>query len=83
MEEAARKVDEDIENIRKEHSKEVERLEELLSKNKTLLELQNKRTKTIEIKCKDLEERTKSLSKSNMLLDSDLHKASQTIVIAR
>lgn len=80
MEEAAKKVDDDIESIRKEHAKEVESLEERLAKNKTALENQCKKTKIAETKYKDLEERVKALSKTNLMLDNDLHKASQTIV---
>lgn len=80
MEEAAKKVDDDIESIRKEHGKEIERLEESLARNKTALENQCKKTKIAETKYKDLEERVKALSKTNIMLDNDLHKASQTIV---
>lgn len=80
MEEAAKKVDDDIESIRKEHAKEIERLEEILAKNKNALENQCKKTKSAETKYKELEERVKALSKTNVMLDNDLHKASQTIV---
>uniref|UniRef100_A0A336MG51 CSON001191 protein n=1 Tax=Culicoides sonorensis TaxID=179676 RepID=A0A336MG51_CULSO len=79
MEEAAKKVDDDIESLRKEHAKEMERLEEILAKNKSALENQCKKTKIAESKCKEMEDRIKALSKTNMMLDNDLHKASQTI----
>lgn len=80
MEEAAKKVDDDIESIRKEHVKEIENLEDILTKTKTALENQFKKIKITETKYKDMESRVKALSKTNMMLDSDLHKASKTIV---
>lgn len=80
MEEAAKKVDDDIESIRKEHAKEIENIEGLLTRNKTALENQCKKTKIADTKFKDMEERVKALSKTNMMLDNDLLKASQTIV---
>lgn len=80
MEEAAKKVDDDIESIRKEHVKEIENLEEILTKTKTALENQFKKIKITETKYKDMESRVKALSKTNMMLDNDLHKASKTIV---
>ncbi|XP_063697665.1 myosin heavy chain, cardiac muscle isoform-like [Culicoides brevitarsis] len=80
MEEAAKKVDDDIEVLRKEHNKEVEKLEEALEKSKAALENQTRKTKIAEQKYKEMEERAKNLSKTNIMLDNDLHKASQTII---
>lgn len=80
MEEAAKKVDEDFETLRKDHQKEIERLQEIITKHKHHADSLTKKLKSSETRYKDAEERVQTLTKANSILDHDLQRASQSIV---
>lgn len=80
MEEAAKQVDEDFQTIRRDHQKEIDRLQDLVTKQNIDLKALTTKYNSSELSLREAQARTQAIAKANSMLDYDLQRASQTIV---
>ncbi|XP_058464515.1 calcium-binding and coiled-coil domain-containing protein 1-like [Malaya genurostris] len=80
MEEAARKVELEMNALKVGYEGRIGTLEQQLEQLKGLLEVQQQKTSQAEMRAATLEEKFKSLIVTNQNLDADLHSASKMII---
>lgn len=80
MEDAAKRVDRDMEHIKKQYDNRITNLNAIIDNLKSSLEAQKRETQLSEMRSRNLEEQLKATLQTNSQLDSELHIASQTIV---
>ncbi|XP_053671972.1 sodium channel and clathrin linker 1-like [Anopheles nili] len=80
MEEAARKVEHEIGGLRGGYERRITDLERVLEQTRTALEMQAARTGQAESRARTVEEKFRTLLKTNQNLDTDLRAASKMII---
>lgn len=81
MEEAAKKVESDMEEMKKNYKERIKKQDQVIAKMKSALELQSKKNNVSEARLEKLENQLKVTVHSNLSLDADLQLATKTIVI--
>lgn len=81
MEDAAKKVESDMEEMKKNYKERIKKQDQIIGKMKTALELQSKKNSVAESRLEKLENQLKVTVHSNLSLDADLQLATKTIVI--
>ncbi|XP_035899269.1 sodium channel and clathrin linker 1-like isoform X2 [Anopheles stephensi] len=80
MEEAARKVEHELGGLRSGYERRIEELERALGQTRSALEQQVQRTNQAEMRARTVEDKFRTLLKTNQNLDTDLRAASKMII---
>uniref|UniRef100_A0A182SVQ6 Uncharacterized protein n=1 Tax=Anopheles maculatus TaxID=74869 RepID=A0A182SVQ6_9DIPT len=80
MEEAARKVEHELGGLRTGYERRISELERALDQARTTLETQAQRTNQAETRARTVEDKFRTLLKTNQNLDTDLRAASKMII---
>uniref|UniRef100_A0A182RPP0 Uncharacterized protein n=1 Tax=Anopheles funestus TaxID=62324 RepID=A0A182RPP0_ANOFN len=80
MEEAARKVEHELGGLRSGYERRISELEQTLDQTRNALEVQTQRTGQAETRARTVEEKFRTLLKTNQNLDTDLRAASKMII---
>ncbi|XP_055384982.1 FK506-binding protein 15-like [Condylostylus longicornis] len=80
MEEAALKVDRDVNKLKKSYQIKIDKLKEDQKQILSALETQKKMTQRTEIRCQSLENKIKEILSENVSLETDVQVASQAII---
>lgn len=80
MEDAAKKVENDMEEMKRNYKERIKKQEQVIAKMKSALEIQSKKNSVAESRLEKLENHLKVTVHSNLSLDADLQLATKTIV---